>query len=309
MTLKLGVLSWLMVFWLYFIFVPPQVLAQTKLLRSPFIKATPEATVSASMAPDATPSASANIVIPKKEDITAPTAEITDKLARYLAENPVAPLTVTNALQHAIRKAVSMGVPANTIVLVLLFPIIATLIVVSRHWIGIRGFGIFLPAVLSVVFVATGIIEGLLLFLIIIGGAMTAKPLVKKIKVQYLPRTALILWFVSLCVLAALFLAPFLNLKTITTISIFPILILILLVENFMDIQSGMSLQEAINMTIETLGIALVCSLVLELDFLQKLVLIYPEVTVILTALVDIFMGKYVGLRLLEYKKFKELVK
>lgn len=307
MSPKLKLTVWLLGLIFSCFFFSDLTLAQNMPERLFIPSGTPEA--SRSVAFEATPTASVNIVIPKKEDITEPTAEIKGKLERYLAENPVAPLTVTNFLQHAIRKAVYMGVPANTIVLVLLFPIIATLIVLSRHWIGIRGFGIFLPAVLSVVFVATGIIEGILLFLIIIGGAMIARPLIKKIKVQYLPRTALILWFVSLCVLVALFIAPYLNLKSLTTISIFPILILILLVENFMDIQSGMSLKEAINMTIETLGIALVCSLVLELDFLQKLVLLYPEITVIATAVVDIIMGKYVGLRLLEYKKFKELIK
>lgn len=239
---------------------------------------------------------------------TRPTPEIQGKLESFLTEHPPKPLTVTNFLQHAIYQAVKKGVSANTIVLILLFPLVAAIIAGSRHIIGIRGFGIFLPAVLSVVFVSTGIVEGLLLFLTIILVATLSRIFLREMKLQYLPRMALLLWFVSLGVFGILFLSPFLNLTTITSLSIFPILILILLTENFLDVQIGKSMKEAISMTFETLTIALICSFVLQLDFLQKFVLINPEITVISVALLDIFMGKYTGLRLMEYKRFKPLL-
>jgi hypothetical protein len=257
---------------------------------------------------EATPAAVVERVVEKKEDITEPTPEVKGKLERYLAEHPLDPLTVTNFLQHAIRGAIRRGVPANTIVLVLLFPLIAGIIAASRHLVGIRGFGIFLPAVLSVVFVATGIVEGFLLFLVIITVATAARMIIRKLKLEYLPRMALILWFVALGVLSLLFLSPLLNLTSIITLSIFPILILILLAENFISIHIGMSGKQAVKMTLETALIALACSFVLNLDFLQKFVLLYPEATVIGVAVFDLFLGKYVGLRILEYKKFKEII-
>ena len=247
--------------------------------------------------------------VEKKDDITEPTPEIKGKLERYLAKHPIGPLTVTNFLQHAIREIIKKGVPANTIVLILLFPLMAGLIAGSRHIVGIKGFGIFLPAVLSVVFVSTGIIEGLLLFLTIIIVATSARMFLRKMKLQYLPRMALLLWCVSLGVLGVLFIAPVLNLTSIMTLSIFPILILILLAESFIGIQIGMSMKQAIKITMQTLVVALVCSSILQLDFLQKFVLLKPEITVLLVAILDIFMGKYAGLRWLEYRKFKEILK
>ena len=231
------------------------------------------------------------------------------KLESFLAEHPPKSLSSTNFLQHAIHQAVNRGVSANTIVLILLFPLVAAIIAASRHIIGIRGFGIFLPAVLSVVFVATGIVEGLLLFLIILLVATLSRVFLREMKLQYLPRMALLLWFVSLAVFVILFLSPFLNLTTIITLSIFPILILILLTENFIEIQIGKSMREAVGMTLETLVIALICSFVLQLDSLQKFVLVNPEATVIGVAVLDIFIGKYTGLRLLEYKRFKSLLR
>jgi len=243
----------------------------------------------------------------KTENITDSGSKITGKLELFLAKNTPEPLGITNFFQHAIRQAVDKGVSANTIVLVLLFPLVAAIIAASRHIVGIRGFGIFLPAVLSVVFVSTGIIEGLLLFITILLVATFARMLLRKAKLQYLPRMALLLWFVCLGVFGILFLSPFLGLKNIP-FSIFPILILILLTENFIGVQIGKSMKEAVRMTSESLAIALVCSFVLQLNFLQRFVLIHPEITVLSVAVLDVFIGKYTGLRLLEYKRFKSLL-
>lgn len=298
-----------MVFFITFLGQKPcwAVVNKPLVLPSPSISASPSAQASVSAEPS--PELKIERVEQKKEDITQPTPEIKGKLESYLAKHTLKPLTVTNFLQYAVRRAVEKGVPANTIVLVLLFPLVAALIAASRHLIGIRGFGIFLPAVLSVVFVSTGIIQGLLLFVTIILVATGSRILLRKMKLLYLPRMALLLWFVALGVFGFLFLSPNLNLTSIINLSIFPILILILMAENFISIHTGMSMKQAIGMTLETLMIALVCSIILQLEFLQKFVLVNPEISVLGVAVFDIFMGKYAGLRLLEYKKFKEIIK
>lgn len=311
MKLKIILLFHCFIVSLFFIILPSEVRAQSReVLSSPnSTEATEDEEATESAEKEATPSSIVEKVVEKKPDITEPKPEIKDKLERYLAENPPDPLTITNFLQHAIREAVKRGVPANTIVLILLFPLVAAVIAATRHLVGIRGFGIFLPAVLSVVFVATGVVVGILLFLTILIVATSARLVLRKLKLQYLPRMALLLWFVSLGVFVALFISPFLNLEALTAISIFPILLLILLAESFIGIQIGKSMKEAIELTFETLLIALLCSLIFNLEFLQKFVLLHPEITVVAVALFDIYMGKYVGLRLLEYKKFKEILK
>ena len=290
----------------FFAFLLRPVLAQEEAVVSP------SATESAEASPSGEKEEIVELEIEeveKKEDITEPTPEVKGKLERYLVEYPVGSLTLTNSLQHAIREIVKKGVPANTIVLIFLFPLVATIIAASRHIVGIKGFGIFLPAVLSVVFVATGIIQGLVLFLTIIMVATGARMFLRKMKLQYLPRMALLLWFVCLSVFGVLFLSPFLNLTTIMTLSIFPILILILLAENFISIQIGMSMKQAVKTTFQTLAMALICSFILQLDFLQKFVLLKPEISVLGVAIMDVFIGKYTGLRWLEHQKFKELLK
>ena len=248
-------------------------------------------------------------VTERKPNVTEPGGEIAGQLEQYVINQPQTALSGFNFLQHAIRTAVMSGVPANTIVLVILFPLVAALIAAGRHLVGLRGFGIFTPAVLSVAFVATGIITGILLFLIILGMATLGKNVLKKAKLQYLPRMAFLLWFVCLGVLAVLLIAPVLGLENLMKLSIFPILILVLLAETFIEVQIGKSRREAMELTVETIILALISSLVLSLEMVQRFALIHPELLLIMVALFDVFMGKYVGLRYTEYRKFKKLLK
>lgn len=265
-----------------------------------------EATESAQ---EATPSSIVEKVIEKKPDLTEPTSTAKGKLEKYLSDQKIQPLGITNFLSYAIREAVRQGVPANTIVLLLLFPLVAALIASARHIIGLRGFGIFTPAIISVAFLATGIVAGLLLFGTILFVATLARMFLRKLRLQYLPRMALLLWFVSLGVLAVIFLSPVIALPNLTTVTIFPILIMILLAEDFIDVQSGGNMREAITVTIETLLMALFCYFVMNLEILQKFVLTNPELTVLGIAVYDIFVGKYVGLRLMEYWRFRQIIK
>lgn len=215
-----------------------------------------------------------------------------------------------NPVKYAIRGAISAGVPANTIILLLLLPIIAFIIAASRHLIGLRGFGIFLPAALSVVFVATGPIVGIGLFLgIVLLSVATRFGLNRlRLRLQYLPRMAFILWVVAVGVLGILFAAPIIKRPEITSVSIFPVLILVLLTEDFTRVQIGKSIRIALNLTIETLILALISYFFLTLKPLQNYALLNPEITLITVAISDVFLGRFIGLRLLEYYRFRKLI-
>ena len=300
-------------------FIVPVALAQTNYLPLPkqglpsspsVLSLTASSAAEATMAAsEATPSSIVQKIVEKKEDITEPSSPFKGKLERYLIEKKIGPLGLTNFLQHLIRQAVSQGVPANTIVLVLLLPLVAALIASARHIIGLRGFGIFTPAMISVAFLATGIVAGLLLFGTILIMATFSRMILRKLRLQYLPRMALLLWFICLGVLAIIFLSPFISQPNLTAVTIFPILIMVLLAENFIEVQSGGNMREAIRVTTETLIMALVCYFVMSLEDLQKFVLLKPELTVFGVGIYNLFVGKYVGLRLMEYWRFRQIIK
>ena len=102
---------------------------------------------------------------------------------------------------------------------------------------------------------------------------------------------------------------PQLGFKGVADISIFPILIVILLVENFIEVLIGKSRREAWQMTWQTLLVAILGYFLLNWQFLQFLVLLNPEMVLFLVLLVNISIGRYSGLRLLEYRRFRSLIK
>lgn len=244
----------------------------------------------------------------KAEDITETAGETRGRLATFLDENPIGPATWHNFLQHLIRDSVNKGLPANIIVLLLLFPLVVSIIAASRHVIGLRGFGIYIPAVLSVAFVSTEIVTGVIIFIAVLLGATITRKLVKDFNLPYLPRTSMILWGVSVFILLLLILSSKLAIFQLLTISIFPILIIIILTENFMDSQLFNSQREAMKIAFETLLVAIICSLIISQDVVQKFVLLYPELTLLGIAFINYLIGKYTGLRLAEFLRFSSIL-
>lgn len=255
-------------------------------------------------------SGSGSVAVPvgePKTDLTQPSEEVKGKLARFIEEHPVGELSWQNFLRYLIERGVSKGVPANTIVLIMLFPLAVTLVAASRHLIGIRGTGILTPALLAVAFLATGVWAGVVLFGIILAVTVLSRSLLKNFRLQYLPRVALLLWFVSAGVLAVMIGAGEWGIESLTSVGIFPILILMLLSETFIDLQSGRSSGEARTLIIQTVVLAVLTSVILGWEMVQRAVLLWPEIIFFGLAVIDIFMGKYTGLRLSEYFMYRQV--
>ena len=246
-----------------------------------------------------------------RPDITQKSVETLGPLEKLLKDQKLGVTWPFNPVKYAIRSSVASGVPANTLVLLLLLPIVAFVIAFTRNVIGIRGFGIFLPAALSVVFVATGPIVGIGLFLVIVTVSTATRMVLRKLKVrlQYLPRMAFILWAVVLGVLGVLFLAPVLKFSDLANVSIFAVLFLVLLAEDFTRVQLGKSVKTALNLTFETLILSLFSYLFLTFQPLQKYVLLNPEISLLVIALADLLLGKYTGLRVMEFYRFRKLIR
>ncbi len=245
----------------------------------------------------------------KSERITEPTEIVKERLALLLEGQEVGRLRFDNFLKHAIRQATSQGIPANTIILVFLLPLVATLITFVRYVFGLSGFGIFTPVMISVAFIATGLTQGLLLFLVIVSIAILVRTMLRKIRVHFLPKMSLLLWFVCLGVFSLFFLGPQLGFDSVADISIFPILIMILLAENFIEVLIGKNSTEALKMTGQTLVVAIFGYWFLSWRALQGFVLLNPEVVYLSLLVINFIVGRYSGLRWLEYRRFRSIFK
>ena len=264
---------------------------------------------SASISAEATPSGIVEKIIEDKADLTQPTSVTKSKLEKLLEENPAGALSWNNFLRYSVTRAVKNGVPVNTVVLVLLFPLIVAIVAAARHLIGVRGVGILTPALLAVAFLATGVWAGVVLFVIILLVTIVARMALKVLKLQYLPRVSLLLWVVSAGVFLTLLMASIWNVSSLVTVGIFPILILMLLAETFIDIQQGRSGSEARALIFQTFALAMISSLLLAAETVQRAVLLWPEAIFMGVAVFDLFMGRYTGLRLSEYLMYRGIVK
>ena len=109
-------------------------------------------------------------------------------------------------------------------------------------------------------------------------------------------------------VLGVLFLAPYLKFPDITNVSIFPVLLLVLLAEDFSKVQIGKSARTAVSLTSETIILSLVSYLFLTTKVLQEFALLNPEWLLFGVFVADIVLGKYAGLRFLEYWRYRKLI-
>lgn len=247
-------------------------------------------------------------IVEKAEDLTVPTVE-KGKLEQIIENQQISGWWGINFLKIAIRQAVSEGVSPNTIVVLFLFPLVAGLVAFSRQVVGISGFGIITPALLSVAFLSTGGLAGLVLLVFILLVATMSRVFMKRIKVPYLPKLAMIIWLVSMAVLGLLMLSPRLGLNRLIGVGIFPILLFVLLSETFIEAQITRTIKTAMLMTAETVVLALIAYEIMAAFWVQQQVLLHPEIAVLMVLAVDYLIGRYEGLRLLEIWRFRKMLK
>ncbi len=240
--------------------------------------------------------------------VAAPIGDSKSRLELVLDREIEGPVWLS-PLKAGIRNAVNRGVSVNTIILLLLFPLTAALVAFSRQVVGLNGFGIFIPALVSVAFLSTGILAGLVLFLAIVLAAISSRFLIRKVKLPYLPRMAVLIWAVVMAVLGLLLISPNLGLDRLVGLGIYPVLLFIMLAESNIEAQITRTWQTAALMTVETIVIAIVASLLIGTVAIQEWVLSHPEISVLLILATDWVIGSYKGLRFLEILRFRKMLK
>lgn len=246
----------------------------------------------------------------EKESITEPQDEIIkSRLAAVLEEQEVGDWNGINTLKKGIRLAVKRGVPANTIVLIFLLPLVATIVSILHYVVGLTGFGIFTPTMMAVTFLNTGIMGGLMLFLVILGMSLVGRMLTSRLKIHYWPSRSINLLFVCMVIAVLMFVSSYLDFLDISQVSIFTILFMIMLAEDFVRTQMVKSKKEAKKLTVGTLLLSIVGAMIMDISLVQEKVLLYPEVSILIVLFVNLWVGSYKGIRLSEFKRFRKAIR
>lgn len=220
----------------------------------------------------------------------------------------VSDLGITNFMSFGINFLVNRGVPINSIILILMLPIIATILAFARQVIGIKAFGLITPAMVSVSFLVMGLRYGLIVFFAVVLAGTLTRFFLRKLRLLYLPRMALVLTSVSLALLFLLGLGVANDRSSVLSFSIFPALILTLLAEEFIAAQFKSGVRTALTITSWTLVLAILCYFIVSSEIFRTLILSYPEIT-LLAIPINLALGRWSGLRLAEYFRFRRLLR
>lgn len=209
------------------------------------------------------------------------------------------------------------GVDESVIILLLTIPIIATIVSITRHFIGMKSFGIFTPILLSLAYATisddlkTSLIYGLAITAGVVLTSYISQYVIdvnksKIFRMHYLPKLGIMMTIVSIFFFLMILLATSLDKSFAHNIDPFPLILIIALGESFITKSFKKGFQAGIGITVETVLLAIMGFLLIELKPLQDFLLQHPEI-VLLTIPINFLVGKYAGLRLRELIRFSDI--
>lgn len=239
----------------------------------------------------------------KEEDVTRVEGPEDEEVLNLFKQRPADKLTPLNFAAYMVQSSVKSGVPSRTIILILLLPMLATIIAFIRHVIGLPSIGMLVPVALSITLLSTGITAGMIMLATIIFASTLARILLKKVRIMQLPKMALSMFIVAIFLFLTLSVSAGAGILVVKQLSIFPVLLLILLSEQIISVQLERSAQEMIIISMVTFAIGILGFLLLSSIYLRNAILLYPELIFLLVP-INIIIGRYFGLRLMEYFRF-----
>lgn len=212
--------------------------------------------------------------------------------------------SIVNFFVHA-------GVPLETVYLLLMLPVIATIVAFSRQVIGVKAFGIYTPSIITFAFLAfgeKGLKYGIAIFLAVLGVGILSRYILRYFRLLYLPRVAITLSIISLTILGILALGASLKRTGLAAVDIFPLLIMITLTEKFVATQIEQGSKTALILAFETLVISVIGFFIVSQTWVRDFFLHYPW-AILFTIVINIGLGKWTGLRLIEFIRFRTILK
>lgn len=209
-------------------------------------------------------------------------------------------------MAYWVQQAVAIGIPANTIFLILLTPLLATIVSFVRVVVGLPTLDMLVPITLAFAFVAVGVVVGLLILGAILCASFVSKVLLSRMQIMFYPKRSLSMLFLSMFVFGALTIALVLEFDRVLSLSIFPILILMLLGDSIVSVQLHKSGLETFMITGTTLAVGLLGFALATSIAIQDALILYPEL-ILLVIPINIMIGRYFGIRFFEYFRFNTL--
>lgn len=224
---------------------------------------------------------------------------------RVSVDASTAGLRPWNILTYLVNAMLARGVPSQTVILLLVLPVIATILSFFKQVIGITTFGLYTPSIIALSFLALGWPLGIFFLLCVVTVSYAVRALMGRWRLLYIPKVAIVLTAVSISLLILLGLSAILG-RVVTRETIFILLVLSTLAESFLNLKTEQGWSSALWSIGETIIAAMICVFIVQWGQFQSWLLAYPEL-ILLTVAINAFLGRWTGLRLVEYFRFREV--
>lgn len=200
-----------------------------------------------------------------------------------------------------------LGLSFSLLRTLLMLPIGALVVVLFRNVVGMPTFGTFLPALLAAAAGETGPGWGILGVCVVVAVVAVVRWLFRRFELLHSPMLAILLAAVTTTLLITSMAAEGFGLARLTHIVLFPIAVLAITAERFYMSVADHGVKKALTEFGGTIVVMLGCYVVMNSQALQALLIGFPEVLLLVVA-ADLYMGRWVGMRLSEYLRFRRLL-
>jgi hypothetical protein len=200
-----------------------------------------------------------------------------------------------------------LRLPFSLLRTILMLPVGALVVVLFRNVIGMPTFGTFLPALLAAAAGETGAGWGVLAVVLVVAAVAAVRAGVQRLELLHSPSLAILLAGVVLSLILIAMAAEKLGVAPLTRVTSFPIAVLAISAERFYLSLTEHGPRDAGKELAGTLAVMLACFVVMNSLALQVLVIGFPEVIFLVVA-ADLYLGRWVGMRLSEYVRFRHLL-
>jgi hypothetical protein len=190
----------------------------------------------------------------------------------------------------------------------IMIPVGALIILLLRSFIGIHTFGTFMPVLIALSFRKTELVDGIILFTLIVSLGLCVRFYLEKLKLLLIPRLSAVLSTVVILMMTLSVLSNELGFETGLSVALFPMVILTMTIERMSIVWEERNAWEAILQGIGSLFAAAIAYVVMSNIYMEHLFFVFPELILIVIALM-LLLGCYQGYRLSELVRFRELVK
>jgi transglutaminase-like putative cysteine protease len=196
----------------------------------------------------------------------------------------------------------------RVIYLLLLFPLGGLMVAIFNNVIGFKTFGVFLPVLIAFSFLDTGFWCGLFLFIAVLIIVSLITLLLDKWNLLYVPKMAFVLSALLLVVVVFIYIGIENSIPYLTKVSMFPFVIIAVVTERFSTSLAEKGYVGSLKTLGHTLIVTTVCYLVFASSIWKAIAILFPE-TILLIMLISLLLGKWIGMRLTEYKRFNLILK